>query len=1234
MQDFEKKKILNGNNKWFNSLNVYKKTAQWVLFGVGILALILVVFIAVAPVLINLEAVRGRIIAEISSKINGNIDFQRIRLSYLPTPHVEISQLRLSTPESLNGTLDHVTVYPKIGLLFTGKIQISKISAKSPDFNITLPASDSKARDTRRQPGDPGLEEKIAAFVGSLNLISDDLLAILEKGHLQIASKDWGNWDFSGMYIRLQMLRGKIKVDIRSASSLFKKLNLKGEIDLEESKASGNLKLTELKPQILTSQFIPFDMIEVGESKINMGLSFEIDRLNVIKGEVEIPLIHLAMQRGKEEVILKGTVLKSTFYIHKDNIRLAFQGLNIEHPRLKLSGAFLIDPSSRKAKLELNGTNVDVASVRESALALAGDRSTVKDIFDILKGGQIPALNFVSAGKSLSDLGEFPNMTIKGSILNGKVHVPEVNLTMENVKGNLVIARGILDAEDIKARYGETRVKDGTLRLGLTGKNAPFHLDIGLTADLSKVQSVLKKVLNDGVFVTVLNRIENLRGRSNGRLILGEKLDAIDAVVKVHDVDLTANVTQLHFPLKVKGNGLSFAGKSLKIKRLNGEIKNSKFSLFSVGVNWDKLPTVNIRSGKADIHLHEIYSWLASTKRLGKALKYLNALDGVAKLATLRLKGPLFKPLEWSFETAGQLENVIVKSHMLPEALFVKDGTFLLTPQEVTIADIEAQNMDASLKMAGKLEGYLERVENLELKFSGNVGEKAYQWLINHVKLRPYLLLHAPLVVSDGRFTLDRKGRRTFSGIISTHKDLHVTSDILLEAGKLIINKLVIQDRDSQASFTAKLGRKEISFSFKGNLQKSTVDKLLSQDQISVAWLKGDLQAIYYPDRLMECVFNGNLRGKDFVLIKGLDIPVKIDTFSIEGRGDNFHLESDVHFEQDKALKLVGDFNYSPNGIFFDAAMTSDGLELDKWVTKLKRNQRGKEKNNRARFWDFPLEGNLKLDSAYLKYKQYALHPFHADIYIHPERIRVSTRDAKLCGISLPGTLVLMPQEIELDFKPTAQDQELIAVGTCLLIKDSELEGRFNFNGEISGRGAMEDLVRVLKGNFELNATKGRFFAGPSFEIIKDILAVINITEIYKGKLPDLGKEGFGFDSIRTKVGIKNNTMVIEEAILKAQSLTITGNGKLTLNDKNIDIKLLAAPFKTIDSVVGLIPILGDIMGGSLVAVPVRISGNLNQPSISILELSDVGEGVVGMMKRTLNFPVKIMKPVFSSKDE
>jgi hypothetical protein len=92
--------------------------------------------------------------------------------------------------------------------------------------------------------------------------------------------------------------------------------------------------------------------------------------------------------------------------------------------------------------------------------------------------------------------------------------------------------------------------------------------------------------------------------------------------------------------------------------------------------------------------------------------------------------------------------------------------------------------------------------------------------------------------------------------------------------------------------------------------------------------------------------------------------------------------------------------------------------------------------------------------------------------------------------------------------------------------------------------------------------------------------------------------------------------------------MQLAGQGEINLTNNKINLTILVAPFKTVDYLISNIPVVGYILKGTLISIPLKVTGDISDPSIFVLPPSAVGEGVLGMLKRTLTLPVKIIEPI------
>ena len=70
-----------------------KRKTRWIWGGLGILIALLLVVLLVLPKLINLEPVKEKLLAQASKAVGGQVECQRVELSFLPIPRVVVQRL-------------------------------------------------------------------------------------------------------------------------------------------------------------------------------------------------------------------------------------------------------------------------------------------------------------------------------------------------------------------------------------------------------------------------------------------------------------------------------------------------------------------------------------------------------------------------------------------------------------------------------------------------------------------------------------------------------------------------------------------------------------------------------------------------------------------------------------------------------------------------------------------------------------------------------------------------------------------------------------------------------------------------------------------------------------------------------------------------------------------------------------------------------------------------------------
>ena len=129
----------------------------------------------------------------------------------------------------------------------------------------------------------------------------------------------------------------------------------------------------------------------------------------------------------------------------------------------------------------------------------------------------------------------------------------------------------------------------------------------------------------------------------------------------------------------------------------------------------------------------------------------------------------------------------------------------------------------------------------------------------------------------------------------------------------------------------------------------------------------------------------------------------------------------------------------------------------------------------------------------------------------------------------------------------------------------------------------------------------------------------------FKVAFPDLDRETFPYRFISVKGRIEGELLIGDEVTVDSKLINLSGHGKVDLERKQIDGKGLIAVLKPIDEVITRIPVISSMVGGSLVGIPVRVTGSLERPHVTYLSPSDVGVELLNIPLRILGMPLGAM---------
>jgi hypothetical protein len=101
----------------------------------------------------------------------------------------------------------------------------------------------------------------------------------------------------------------------------------------------------------------------------------------------------------------------------------------------------------------------------------------------------------------------------------------------------------------------------------------------------------------------------------------------------------------------------------------------------------------------------------------------------------------------------------------------------------------------------------------------------------------------------------------------------------------------------------------------------------------------------------------------------------------------------------------------------------------------------------------------------------------------------------------------------------------------------------------------------------------------------------------------------------------------LEEGFFDSSAARLAASGHIDLLGADSHLSVLIAPLTSVERIVGAIPLLGDVFGGTMVALPIAVSGDIRDPLIVPLGPRAITDQLLGIFERTLKLPGKLAVP-------
>jgi hypothetical protein len=188
-----------------------------------------------------------------------------------------------------------------------------------------------------------------------------------------------------------------------------------------------------------------------------------------------------------------------------------------------------------------------------------------------------------------------------------------------------------------------------------------------------------------------------------------------------------------------------------------------------------------------------------------------------------------------------------------------------------------------------------------------------------------------------------------------------------------------------------------------------------------------------------------------------------------------------------------------------------------------------------------------------------------------------------------------------------------------------EVSGALSVQGDVTARGeTLAEIKKSALGNVRLRLAAGSM---RKFNVLSKMFSILNVSQLLKGRLPDMATEGMPFNDIKGSFAIRDGVIDTQDLFINSDAINISVIGKADMVKEDLGFTIGVQPLQTVDKVINRIPVVGWILTGKdkdLVTVYFEAKGKWSDPKVSAIPAKSLGKGVLNVFRRVFELPVRL----------
>jgi len=1203
-----------------------------------ILALVAVCLLV--PYLVQTEQLRATLIERISTPVDAQTTVERIKWRWLPLPHVTLYNSHILSND-FELTIPKTRLYPNWTALFSSNITIGRIYLKKPEVSI-YPSFFDKSEN-------PSLNLPYAS------LAIDDGSLTVNLPHF--SGLKYQTLHFNNTNLNFRSIDNQFIYNLQSNCSFADSLKIKGQFFPENK---------EFSASSIVKKFKLHNILTIDEglfSPLSSSVDMEIDLLG--KGEKEFRVLFngnlpdFILKRLDEKAQFNFKNAKFVFEKKDNNLKLDLIDLNLTNPQLQLEGEIerydTSNPEEPIYRLDLQSHDINLNEVRAKLLALLGDNAITQTVCDIVRSGRATNASYLF-NSPLSGFSHIESMDINVDVASANIYVPAVDLNLEKASGQIIIKDGEISGVGITTWLGNNFGSNGSFLVGLGKDKWAFKLDVDIDANVSELPGTLHHLIDSQIFRNEVVKYSGT-GRTKSHLSIGDDVRNFSVKVDIPDVSNTmVYYDRIPWPLHLQEGSFHVIDSKASWNGVSGKLGPHSITETSGKTSWkdDGTPT-DIFSLAATIDSKIFLQELHKYPNLSESIdNHILSTDGFFEITAGKLHGPFFEPKKWNYNLDLTFGDFHFETPHLPGIIDISKGSVSFAPPNVSIKDLEGNFLNSPVSLSAELNHKQYTKWQGSLSIDAPVTNAQVNWLRTKNWLPERTLPTAPSDLDAFQIIWDSNKMSAIGTVrnkLLSGQKAKADFTLYTDYSHMFDFVVLVDDgvEKGQLSVRQQNASDPMEISWKGEASQDTLSALLAHQYTYNGHIGGDI-TFTLPNDEKPFNINGNLAISNLQRVWGEQLrQISIKNLILRG-ADNELFVDDLDLEyQNETAHIKGKLLFTPENVHLDLQQDADSISeknLSEFIDDLSyffRKIRGVSKLEEESQSETPsiLVGSIDLaaDTFLLDSgdseedtHRYAIQPLNAVVDLsNPDITTLNVMDSLLCSLPVEGTLQWTDIHSQKDFTLATPEGETLLFEEflpCLGVEKKFIEGDFDISAILT-----KTNKDITAGKFSLKSDKGTLWR---LVFLSKIFQLINFTDLYNG----LFSEGFPYTLLDLNGHIENNLLIFNKAVIEGEGLDLIIQGSINLENAEANLTVFIVPFKTIDTILQNIPLVGNVITrlvggkkGHIITIPVEVSGNIKDPEVKLLSTKAVGKATIDFILDTITFPLDIL-PEFPTETE